>query len=343
MLEAALVVIALIATAAGVALFRRIAFSAGILDHPNERSSHERPVPRGGGVVMVVVCLSLFVAASHYLHVPANWGYILGSVLISAVSWLDDVRPLPALARFVTHGFAAAVVIAASGPITGFEMPGVFRLDLGALAYVVAFVWIVWMINAYNFMDGIDGIAGGQAVTAGLGWAIIGYLYGDPLFISYGLVLAAAATGFLIHNWSPASVFMGDVGSAFLGFTFAVFPLLNSGRGSATESYFPAALALVWLFIADTAFTFFRRLFAGDTVWRAHRKHIYQRLVIGGYGHGSVALLYTVISAFCSGAFIVYLAVGGIISRLSLLVLLVLPALLFAYVMQKKFDLNVGK
>ena len=147
------------------------------------------------------------------------------------------------------------------------------------------------MINAYNFMDGIDGIAGSQAVVAGAGWFILGVLADVPAVAGLGLVLAASSIGFLIHNWHPASIFMGDVASGFLGYMFAILPLMQGGDNSHGATVLPGVL-LVWPFLFDTILTFMRRLRNGEDVFAAHRSHLYQRLVISGLSHQTVTLLY---------------------------------------------------
>jgi UDP-N-acetylmuramyl pentapeptide phosphotransferase/UDP-N-acetylglucosamine-1-phosphate transferase len=154
---------------------------------------------------------------------------------------------------------------------------------------VITFFWVMGLINAYNFMDGIDGLAGVQAVVAGLGWALLGGIEGQILISSFGLLVAASSLGFLGHNWSPARVFMGDVGSAFLGYAFAVLPVMAIAEN---PHLFLAGVLLVWPFVFDPTFTFIRRLRNGEDVFSAHRSHLYQRLVITGYSHRFVTLLY---------------------------------------------------
>jgi UDP-N-acetylmuramyl pentapeptide phosphotransferase/UDP-N-acetylglucosamine-1-phosphate transferase len=147
----------------------------------------------------------------------------------------------------------------------------------------------VGLTNAYNFMDGIDGIAGGQAVVAGVGWAIVGLLMDLPFVFIFAGLLASTALGFLFHNWPPAKIFMGDVGSAFLGFSFACLAMAGASR---EPSLAIAGVLLVWPFVFDTLFTFFRRLKNRENVFAAHRSHLYQRLVIAGYSHRTVTLIY---------------------------------------------------
>ena len=140
-------------------------------------------------------------------------------------------------------------------------------------------------------MDGIDGISGVQAVTAGIGWLLIGYLVGFPNVYFYGGVLAFSSLGFLFHNWPPAKIFLGDVGSAFLGFSFAAMPFLGRkrafGQGGAVTVF---AVLLVWFFVFDTLLTFFSRLMKRQKVWEPHREHLYQKLIISGLSHQRVSL-----------------------------------------------------
>jgi UDP-N-acetylmuramyl pentapeptide phosphotransferase/UDP-N-acetylglucosamine-1-phosphate transferase len=200
-------------------------------------------------------------------------------------------------------------------------LPLLGPLALGWFGLIMTFVWIVGLTNAYNFMDGIDGIAGGQAVVAGLGWTLLGWLDHQPLVAALGLLLAASSLGFLGHNWPPARIFMGDVGSAFLGFTLAVLPVVAAQHNPRLAW---AGVLLVWPFVFDAAFTFLRRLRKRENVFAAHRSHLYQRLVIAGYSHRFVTLLY--IGLALAGAVLALLWYSG--GKASdLVVLLALPLL----------------
>jgi len=173
-------------------------------------------------------------------------------------------------------------------------LPGAGPVALGWLAGPLAFLWLVGLTNAYNFMDGIDGIAGGQAVVAGLGWAVIGAMRAEQETVVFALLLAGASLGFLTRNWPPARVFMGDVGSTFLGFSFAALPILVDPVDS---HLFLAGVIFVWPFVFDAGFTMLRRLFRGENILQAHRSHLYQRLVITGWSHRAVTLLYAGLAA----------------------------------------------
>jgi Fuc2NAc and GlcNAc transferase len=219
--------------------------------------------------------------------------YALGGLAIAWVSWLDDLRPLPNRVRLSVHLLGASIAVAGIGAWNTVDLPLSLPLRLGWLGLPITLLWIVGLTNAYNFMDGIDGLAGSQAVVAGCGWVILGWLSGQPLVMVLGLLLASATLGFLGHNWSPATIFMGDVGSAFLGYSFATLTVLAS-QGDPRLAL--AGVLLVWLFLFDTAFTIVRRLRNGENIFVAHRSHLYQRLVIAGYTHRTVTSVYIVLA-----------------------------------------------
>ena len=213
----------------GVAALKRWAERRQVLDIPNERSSHTRPTPRGGGLAIVLVVLVgwLVVLSLH----PGTWVradllYLIGAALIAAVSWLDDLRTLSNRLRFGAHMLGAVLAIWAFGYWTNITLPIIGSLHLGLLGLIITFVWIVGLTNAYNFMDGIDGIAGGQAVVAGLGWVALGYLTDQPLIGLMGILLAASSLGFLGHNWPPSPHLHGRCRQRLPG-----FHVCRSGRG----------------------------------------------------------------------------------------------------------------
>jgi UDP-N-acetylmuramyl pentapeptide phosphotransferase/UDP-N-acetylglucosamine-1-phosphate transferase len=291
----------------GVALIRRWALRRNLLDIPNERSSHVVPTPRGGGLAIVIVT---FICCGVLWYIKPLWPFnglvnlVLGAVLVAGISLWDDLHPLPFWIRFAVHVTAAGIVVIGIGTWRVLQIPLVGHLDLSWIGLAVTLLWIVGLINAYNFIDGIDGIAGGQAVVAGLGWAVLGWLSGQFFITGIGVVLAASCLGFLRHNWSPARIFMGDVGSAFLGYTFAVLPVIAAQYN---PRFALAGVLLVWPFVFDTAFTFLRRLLHRENVFTAHRSHLYQRLVLTGISHNKVASLYiglAIIGLVCSIALV---------------------------------------
>lgn len=286
--------VAFVATYLGVSWFRVWTLKKGYLDHPNERSSHEIPTPRGGGLVIAAATIASYIGCSWLFDYKLSIGFIVGGLLIVAVSWLDDIYSLSFAWRLLVHLTAAAVLVFDVGYFESAALPFVETpIYVGGFGLLISLIWIAWFLNAYNFMDGIDGIAGVQAIGAGMGWMIVGYLLGVPAATIVGGVVVFSSVGFLIHNWQPAKIFMGDAGSAFLGYTFASMPFLIRGHGNSRDALLPViAVLFVWLFVFDSALTLFRRLLRRERVWTPHREHLYQRLVISGLSHQSVSLYY---------------------------------------------------
>jgi UDP-N-acetylmuramyl pentapeptide phosphotransferase/UDP-N-acetylglucosamine-1-phosphate transferase len=284
--------VAAVVAYAGVAYMRRWA-AHRMLDIPNQRSSHTQPTPRGGGLLIVLVTLAGLWLVTPFLAInllrPALAAFSLGAALIAWVSWRDDLRPLPNRVRFGAHAIGALAMIILVGSWQTVALPLLPTVTFGWLGVPLTFFWLVGLTNAYNFMDGIDGLAGGQAVVAGLGWLVLGQLVGLPLVSLLGVFVAGSSLGFLGHNWPPARIFMGDVGSAFLGFTLATLTVL----GGLADARLPfAGVLLLWPFVFDTIFTILRRLRRRENIFAAHRSHLYQRLVIAGWHHRTVTLLY---------------------------------------------------
>ena len=260
-----------------------------LLDIPNERSSHRIATPRIGGVAFVLALLAGLAVADFSGNglSPAAWLVVGAACGLAVVGLIDDFRPLPALLRLVLQvGISIAVICAADNAAVRAEVARFVSIAILAL-------WITAATNAFNFMDGIDGIGAGQAIAAGLGWLAIGQIIGSRDVAWVGLLGAAAPAGFLLHNWPPAKVFMGDVGSAFLGFLFAALPLMVPRGGS--RLWICAAL-MIWPFLFDTGFTLARRIRRGENILNAHRSHLYQRLTATGLSHATVSLLYIVLA-----------------------------------------------
>ena len=274
----------------------RWAHRLGIIDQPNARSSHTQPTPRGGGLAIVGVGLLAIVALiAAGISPPRGGGWVLAAAaIVAVVSGIDDLASLSPRLRLPVHFFAALIAVLSVGPVDALDFGPLGRFDLGIAGWPLTIIWIVGMTNAFNFMDGIDGIA---ALTALFALAVLaaGLNIAEEPFPSFtAAAIAAASAGFLIWNWQPARIFMGDVGSAFLGFTIAAIPLLADREARAW--LMPLTALLMWPFIADTTYTLIQRLRRGEDVLEAHRSHIYQRLVAAGCSHEVVALLYVVAS-----------------------------------------------
>ena len=269
-----------------------------VIDHPNERSSHSIPTPRGGGLVIVFITLAVALVA---MFLAKNWLQGIVFVVVgSAVAWIgwqDDVKSLSPKIRFLFQALAAVATVIGLGYFDAITIPLLGELRLGIVGILITILWIMGLINAYNFMDGIDGISGSVALTASLGWMLLLGVNGQFRSPIFWIALAIAATnlGLLGHNWPPARIFIGDIASTFLGYCFAVIPLLTIKQ---MEDSFLLAVILMWAYILDTAITFLRRLIKGEAVFSAHRTHIYQRLVISGYQVSSITSLYLLLTSF---------------------------------------------
>ncbi len=280
-------------------LIRRYAARLGLLDIPNERSLHSVPTPRGGGLAIVIVVLIGLPALAWYRGAFSPrivLAYSGAGAIVAAVGWMDDRRSLSPRLRLAMHIAAALLAVIGMGFFADVRLPFVESIHLGWIGLPLTLLWIVGLINAYNFMDGIDGLAAGQAMIGGVFWAVIGWRSGagrdvPPERLYLGLLIASSSFGFLLHNWSPARIFMGDVASGFLGFSFAVLPLMAKG-GEAQESLLGTGALVLGVFIFDSGITFLRRLRRRENVLLAHRSHLYQRLIALGYPHPKVTALY---------------------------------------------------
>ncbi|MEO5821428.1 MAG: undecaprenyl/decaprenyl-phosphate alpha-N-acetylglucosaminyl 1-phosphate transferase, partial [Vicinamibacteraceae bacterium] len=243
-----------------VAIVRDLAVRRGLLDMPNPRSSHARPTPRLGGLGLIAAILAATALAG---ALGADVGQaptlVALGLSVALVSLVDDVRGLPVLARLAVHLGAGAAAVVTLGPLDVIRNLGIadpqtaLTLDRG-----LTILWIAGFMNAFNFMDGIDGIAAGQGAVAGAATASIGWMLDVPALTVLGTAQAAACLGFLRHNWPPATIFMGDAGSAFLGFLIAAAPIAAPTTAAPPYGLFAFAM-LVWPFVFDTTLTFIRR------------------------------------------------------------------------------------
>ena len=266
-----------ILAATGALALRRSAWAKRVLDHPNERSLHTEVTPRVGGVALMAGAVPVALA---YANGPLA-GVVGLAVALSIVSALDDARSLPVKVRLSAHFIAAIAAVALLWRSVG--EPSWVAWALGAIA---AFA-IAWMTNLFNFMDGADGLAGGMS-TIGFGaFAIAAWIAGDWPLAACCLAVASASAGFLLVNFPPARVFMGDAGSIPLGFLAGALGLAGI-LSDAWPWWYP--IAVFSPFILDASLTLLRRFARGAQVWRAHREHAYQRLVLHGWSKRELAL-----------------------------------------------------
>ncbi|MBM3486984.1 MAG: undecaprenyl/decaprenyl-phosphate alpha-N-acetylglucosaminyl 1-phosphate transferase [Alphaproteobacteria bacterium] len=271
-----------------------------ILDVPNQRSSHAVPVPNGGGIGIGVAILfgAPAVAALVPDALPGPWALAalgVAALGVAAVGLADDLRVVRSFrTKLLAQIAAAGLVIAAGLDIGAVTLPVIGRVELGAWGILVTLVWLVGLTNAFNFMDGLDGLAGGTALVAAIVFGIIAHAAGAAFPALLALVIAAAVAGFLVLNRPPARIFMGDVGSQFLGFLFACLAILAANGKTGTAEVGILVMPLLFLhFICDTSFTLARRLAARENVTRAHRGHLYQLLNRAGWSHARVSVVLT--------------------------------------------------
>jgi UDP-N-acetylmuramyl pentapeptide phosphotransferase/UDP-N-acetylglucosamine-1-phosphate transferase len=271
----AVAVASLAATWFGTFLVRRWLLRFAVLDEPNHRSSHNAATPRGGGLAVVTV---LVVA---WAVIGRGNGVLLGLALaLAGLSWLDDLKGLPPTVRLLGQAVAVGLGLLAlpEAPVFQGLLPHPLDRALTALAWL-------WFVNLYNFMDGIDGITGVETAVIGTGVALVATLAAAlPIAALLGMSLLGTALGFLLWNWHPARIFLGDVGSVALGFLIG-WLLLDL----ATRGYWAAALLLPLYHLLDASWTLARRLMRRERVWQAHRSHFYQRAAPTPAHHRHVA------------------------------------------------------
>lgn len=253
---------------------RRYALASQLIDRPNERSSHKVPTPRGGGVAIVVTFLVGLTALglSGRVELRLVVATIAGGLVVAVLGFLDDRSSLPASLRFLGHVVAGIWVLAWLGGVPSIPFFG-FQVSLGWFGPPLSLLFFTWMVNLFNFMDGIDGIAGVEAISVSLGGAWLWYATGTGNGWAAALLFAACVAGFLVWNFPPARIFMGDAGSGFLGLVVATLALW-CGRG--TPVLFWSWFILVGCFMADATTTLVRRVRRGDRFSEPHRSHAYQ-------------------------------------------------------------------
>lgn len=280
-----------VTAALGAALVGALAWLAvrrGWLDVPVAHSAHRRPVPRIGGLG---IAGAIVVAA---LVLPSWWStpQWVGFGLIAVVGFLDDLWNLPATPRLITHVVAAALIISGHTAETSW------------MWQLAAVIWIAGFINAFNFMDGSDGIAGLHATVAGVTWMTIGLLAGETRLSLAGAVVAGACAGFLVFNWMPARIFMGDLGATLLGAMLASMPWVTSDP----RAWLLPAVVVLAPFWVDAGVTLIRRIWRGEHLFERHQQHFYQQLIRAGLTHSTVALGYGAMTAIAGVAALGFVA-----------------------------------
>jgi Fuc2NAc and GlcNAc transferase len=267
-------------------LIAKNASQLGLMDAPNDRSSHASSTPRGGGVGVVAGVAAGTLLFSAFGLAP-GWklsALLVGTAAIATLGAVDDLHPLRAGYRLLVQIVVATALVIALGGVGRLPLPAPLDVPVGWAAAPMAVVWLVGVTNFYNFMDGIDGLAAGQAIASCMGIALAAWSLGA---VQFAVVLAAAAAGFLVLNRAPARVFLGDVGSTSLGFAIAGLPLL-APFAQRHMAMFAVAVGLS-LFLLDPIETLLRLLRSGHRIGTAHRSHSYQLLASTRDRHGTVA------------------------------------------------------
>jgi len=276
-----------------------------ILDHPNHRSLHTKAIPKSGGVAIVLSILVCW--ASYWIY---NDFSVSGQILAISVTVLmlmllgvlDTLYNLSALFRIFFHFLAASVIVYVGYYFESFEIFSlVFAMPFWFSAIISVF-FIVWLMNIYNFMDGMDGYAAGMSVFGFSTLSIIAYLDGQINYAFYSMIVALSSLGFLIFNFPPARLFMGDSGSVTLGFLAAVFCLWGSKLGCVN---FWVLMIIFSPFVADSSVTLLIRVWRKEKIWEAHNTHLYQQMVLKGIGYKKTLLIQTILMLFSSSTAII--------------------------------------
>jgi Fuc2NAc and GlcNAc transferase len=338
-------------------LLRRYAMTKKLLDIPNERSSHLVPTPRGGGLAMVVSFITSILVlwwlgsggANLDVEVTSSFhGVVASSLLfgidtplllallgaggcVAVIGFLDDHGHIPARWRLLAHFISALWALFWLGGLPPLPIFGVM-IDLGWLGHILAAVYLVWLLNLYNFMDGIDGIAGIEAMTVCLAGVVLYLLSpsnGGSMWV-LPMLLFSSVVGFLIWNFSPAKIFMGDVGSGFLGLMLGSLQIQAAWNN---PNLFWAWLILLGMFVVDATVTLIRRILRGEKFYKAHRSHAYQYAACRFSSHKIVSLAFGVINIFLLLPVAMLVTLGkldGVVGLLVTYIPLVMLALYFS-------------
>lgn len=327
--------LALIVVTALTPVVRWAAVGVGAVDAPSQRRVHQRTIPRLGGVAIAVAffvpLLALFggetqVARLFFAEPLRIVGLAAGGLLLCGVGIVDDLRGVRAWHKLALQFVAATIAFACHYRIEGIALPLLGHLDMGIFALPVTALWIAAIVNAINLIDGLDGLASGIAFFVCVVNFVVGAIHHDPLVMLLSASLGGAVLGFLLYNWNPASIFMGDSGSLFIGYVLATTALRGNSIKSSTTVAILVPLVALGLPIIDTLFAMVRRILERRSIFSPDRGHIHHRLLAMGLNHRrAVLLLYGLTILFTAGAILISMGrnwqVGGAIFVLSLAVI----------------------
>ncbi len=274
---------------------RFMLFARKIVDHPNERSSHTRATPKSGGISIVLtffigMWIIYFFADEKLVKTGYFISFFVSALIIAAISLYDDITNKSLKFKFLSQIVAVVLILYFGIVIDTVSLPFLGNVSLGWIAYPISFFWILGLTNACNFMDGLDGLMAGVTVIASMFFMAICYSQGSSFVFISCYTLLAGSLGFLLYNFPPAKIFMGDVGSAFIGFSLAVLAIIAARYDTSHTSFLVMPL-LLFNILFDTLFTFVRRWLNGEKVFQAHRTHLYQLLNRLGLSHMEVTLI----------------------------------------------------
>ena len=303
-----------------------------LLDIPNDRSSHTVPTPRGGGLAIVIVLLLSGVVSLFLPLAPIDIlvCLLLATLAFSLLGWQDDKHDLPASVRFLIQ---LLIAVFASGWLLWATIPGYSTSFALVVLLLLSTLWIVWMANLYNFMDGIDGISAVESLILG---ATTSYWFAISGAVSMAVIciaVAGASVGFMRWNWSPAKIFMGDVGSLALGAFFAIIAIIGTTR---LDIPFLAFLILYAVYLTDSGVTLLHRIIKREKWWQAHRSHFYQRAVQSGFSHAQVSL--SVMALNIIFALLASLLIMGIINATTATVVTMAILILLMFLINSRFN-----
>ncbi len=267
---------------------RRFSIKNKLFDIPNDRSSHDIPKPKGGGISIVLIMLGTVVVLSFFGMIKSDisMSMLVGLSIVAVVGLIDDYKDLPISIRTVSYFVAAVLSIYLIGGITSISISG-YYFDLNHIGFFLSVLFLVWVTNLYNFMDGTDGFAAIQTICIGLFCGLLLYLIAETSYAIIMFCLVASTIGFLYWNWAPAKIFMGDVGSCTIGFLFGLLSLYMEKTGIISIAVW---LILLSPFIVDSTLTLFKRIINKEKWYTAHNVHAFQKLHQSGLTHDKLAI-----------------------------------------------------
>ncbi len=273
---------------------RRLSIKGRFIDIPNERSSHKTPIPKGGGVSIVLILNCTIMALFFYGKIELDLfiSMLVGLFIVSLIGFIDDCKSLSILIRAFSYMLASIFSLYVIGGFLSVSINN-YYFNLGSFGFVLGTIFMVWMTNLYNFMDGTDGLAGIQTICVSFFCGLLLY-FSSHFYLGLILICLASATiGFLCWNWPPAKIFMGDVGSCAIGFLFGLLAIYTEKKGIVSISVW---LILLAPFFGDATYTLLKRMINGEKWYKAHNSHAYQKLYQIGLSHRKLAVRLMVVN-----------------------------------------------